>query len=647
MQKESKLQKESQSGYEMSAYEDIIALTRYARWRPEDGRRETWEETVDRLMDFWDNRVARQGTRCRNNWSCVRDSIRNAIISREVMPSMRSLMTAGDALNRDEVAGYNCAYLTVDTPRAFDEAMYILLCGTGVGFSVEEKYVNQLPPIADHMEPSDTNIVVPDSKIGWATSFRELLSLLWAGRVPSVDYSRIRAAGIPLKTFGGRASGPEPLKDLFNFSVQLFSNAKGRKLRPIECHDLLCKVGEIVVVGGVRRSAMISLSDLGNEQMRTAKSGNWWEAAPHRALANNSAVFEGRPDIDTFMREWTSLIESKSGERGIFNRQACRMISEQHGRDHDHEFGTNPCSEIILRPQQFCNLSEVVVRADDTIEQLMDKVRLATIIGTLQSTLTNFRYLSKRWKTNCEGERLLGVSLTGFFDRKEGPDCRPLDAETLGLLREHAVNINREWAKNLSIPYSAAITCVKPSGTVSQLVNSASGLHPRHSRYYIRRIRQDMKDPVTKMLIEQGVPGEPERFNPDKTYIFEFPIKAPEGAITREDLTAVEQLEAWLTVQKHWCQHKPSVTINVREDEWLDVGNFVWKNFDWMSGVSFLPHDGGTYLQAPYEEIDEENYQRLLDNMPTVDFTLLGLYESEDHTTASQELACKGGSCEI
>lgn len=636
----------------MTSYEELIALTRYARWRPEEKRRETWEETVDRLMSFWDKRIGKiidkdAHKHLFNSWKHARPEIREAIINREVMPSMRSLMTAGEALERDEVAGYNCAYLAVDNPRAFDEAMYILLCGTGVGFSVEEQYTTQLPPISDHFDFTGTTLVVPDSKIGWATTFRELLSLLWAGRIPSVNYSRIRAAGIPLKTFGGRASGPEPLKDLFNFSIDLFKKAAGRKLRPIECHDLLCKVGEIVVVGGVRRSAMISLSDLGNEQMRVAKSGAWWEHAPHRALANNSAIFNERPDIETFMREWTSLIESKSGERGIFNRQAAKMICETIGRDPNHEFGTNPCSEIILRPQQFCNLSEVVVRSDDTLDQLARKVEIATILGTLQSTLTGFRYLSSRWKKNCEEERLLGVSLTGFFDRKEGPDCQPLDKEGLAYLRHRAIKTNEEWAAYLKIPESAAITCVKPSGTVSQLVNSASGLHPRHSKYYIRRIRQDMKDPVTKLLIDQGVPGEPERFNPDNTYVFEFPIAAPQDCLTRNDMSAVEQLEVWLTVQKYWCQHKPSVTINVREDEWLEVGDFVYKNFDWMSGVSFLPHDGGTYLQAPYEEIDEERYKELVDKMPEVNFNELGSYEAEDHTTASQELACVGGQCEI
>lgn len=630
-----------------TAYEDLIALTRYARWRPEDERRETWEETVDRLLAFWDDRVASHKMRCVQNWKQARPKVRELIVSREVMPSMRSLMTAGKALNRDEVAGYNCAYLPVDDPRSFDEAMYILLCGTGVGFSVEEKYVHQLPKIADAMEKTDTTIVVPDSKIGWATSFRELLSLLWAGRVPSIDYSRVRAAGVPLKTFGGRASGPEPLRDLFQFSIDMFETAKGRKLRPIECHDLMCKIGQIVVVGGVRRSAMISLSDLGDHQMRSAKAGAWWEVASHRALANNSAIYEEKPDIDTFMSEWTSLIASKSGERGMFSRDACRRLCERIGRDPNHDWGTNPCSEIILRPRQFCNLSEVVVRADDTIDRLLDKVTVATILGTLQSTLTDFRYLSKAWKKNCEEERLLGVSLTGFFDRKEGPDCRPLDAENLDILRKRAREINIEWAGYLEVNKSAAITCVKPSGTVSQLVNSASGLHPRHSKYYIRRIRQDMKDPVTKMLIAQGVPGEPERFNPDSTYVFEFPVKAPDDCLTRDDMTAVEQLEVWLTVQKHWCDHKPSVTINVREDEWLEVGDFVYKNFDWMSGVSFLPYDGGTYQQAPYEEIDEEKYNALVAAMPTVDYTQLGDFEKQDHTTASQELACTGGHCEI
>jgi ribonucleoside-diphosphate reductase alpha chain len=558
------------------------------------------------------------------------------------------MMTSGPALDRDNTAGYNCSYLPVDDPKSFDEAMFILLCGTGVGFSVERQFVQQLPEIPELFD-SETTIVVKDSKEGWAKSFRQLLALLWAGEIPKWDVTRVRPAGARLKTFGGRASGPGPLVELFNFSVNTFKNAQGRKLSSMECHDLMCFIGQIVVVGGVRRSAMISLSNLSDDRMRHAKSGQWWETAPHRALANNSVSYTEKPDIETFMREWTALVESKSGERGIFNREASKAQAAKYGRrDPDWQFGTNPCSEIILRPYQFCNLTEVVVRATDTIKDLERKVKVATILGTIQSSYTKFPYLRKVWQRNTEEERLLGVSLTGIMDNPLMTAVNSNLEKVLDELRTVAVGVNDEYASLLGIPQSAAITCVKPSGTVSQLVDSASGIHARHSPYYIRTVRGDNKDPLTQFMIDNGVPNEPCVFKGDTTTVFSFPVRSPENAITRNDMTAIEQLETWLTYQRHWCEHKPSVTISVRDDEWLDVGAFVYKHFDEMSGVSFLPHSDHTYQQAPYQDCSKEEYEDLLKTMPKkIDWNKLSEYEQEDNTKSSQTFACSGDVCEV
>jgi ribonucleoside-diphosphate reductase alpha chain len=557
-------------------------------------------------------------------------------------------MTAGPALDRDNTAGYNCSYLPVDDPKSFDEAMYILLCGTGVGFSVERQYVSKLPEIPQLFD-SETTIVVKDSKEGWAKAFRQLLALLWAGEIPQWDIGLVRPAGARLKTFGGRASGPAPLVELFNFAITTFKAAQGRKLSSIECHDLMCFIGQIVVVGGVRRSAMISLSNLSDDRMRHAKSGQWWETAPWRALANNSVGYTEKPDMETFMREWTALVASKSGERGVFNRQACIDLAVKHGRrDPNHEFGCNPCSEISLRPYQFCNLTEVVVRATDTIDDLERKVRLATILGTVQSTYTKFPYLRKVWQKNTEEERLLGVSLTGVMDNPlMTPKNQGLE-QTLEHLRSVAVNTNAEFAGMLNIPVSAAITCVKPSGTVSQLVDSASGIHARHSAYYIRTVRGDNKDPLTQFMKDKGIPNEPCVMKGDTTTVFSFPVKSPDNAITRNDMTAIEQLDLWLTYQRHWCEHKPSVTISVRDAEWMEVGAFVYKHFDEMSGVSFLPHTDHTYQQAPYQDCTKEEYEELLAKMPiSIAWSELTEYESEDNTAGSQTMACTGDSCEL
>lgn len=619
-------------------YQNFIALSRYARWKGD--ARETWSETVSRYIDSVVKPKAGDDTYTKN--------IEQAILNLEVMPSMRAMMTAGKALERDNTAGYNCSYLPVDDPKSFDEAMFILLCGTGVGFSVERQFISKLPEVPE-LFVSDTIIHVKDSKEGWAKGFRQLLALLWAGEIPKWDVSKIRPAGARLKTFGGRASGPAPLVELFNFAVQTFKSAQGRKLSSIECHDLMCFIGQIVVVGGVRRSAMISLSNLSDDRMRHAKSGNWWETAGHRALANNSVSYTEKPDMETFMREWTALVESKSGERGVFNRQASKIQAAKNGRrDENYEFGTNPCSEIILRPYQFCNLTEVVVRATDTIEDLERKVRMATILGTIQSTFTKFPYLRKVWTTNTEEERLLGVSLTGIMDNALMTSKNAGLDKTLEHLKAVAVETNKEWAERLDIPVAAAITCVKPSGTVSQLVDSASGIHARHSPYYVRTVRGDNKDPLTNFLKDQGVPSEPCVMKPDTTTVFSFPVQSPSGSITRNDMTAIEQLEMWLTYQRHWCEHKPSVTISVRDEEWMEVGAFVYKYFDEMSGVSFLPHSDHTYQQAPYQDCSKEEYQDLFDVMPTdIDWTKLSDYEKEDNTSGMQTMACTGDVCEM
>jgi ribonucleoside-diphosphate reductase alpha chain len=627
------------NNYLPTDYQSFIHKSRYAKYFDGKGR-ENWDETVERYMD----NVVRPAA---GDDSYI-NQIRDAILSLEIMPSMRAMMTAGPALDRDNTAGYNCSYLPVDDPKSFDEAMYILLCGTGVGFSVERQYISKLPEVPELFE-SDTTVVVKDSKEGWAKAFRQVLALLWAGEIPKWDVSRVRPAGARLKTFGGRASGPAPLVELFNFAVSTFKNAQGRKLSSLECHDLMCFIGQIVVVGGVRRSAMISLSNLSDDRMRHAKSGQWWETAAHRALANNSVSYTEKPDVETFMREWLALVESKSGERGVFNREASKKQAAKYGRrDSDYEFGTNPCSEIILRPYQFCNLTECVVRATDTIDDLERKVRLATILGTIQSTYTKFPYLRKVWRDNTEAERLLGVSLTGIMDNPLLTAKNKGLNETLAHLRQVAVDTNAEFADKLGIPVSAAITCVKPSGTVSQLVDSASGIHARHSRFYIRTVRGDNKDPLTQFMKDQGIPHEPCVFKGDTTTVFSFPQKSPNKAVTRNDMTAIEQLEMWLAYQRNWCEHKPSVTISVRDSEWLDVGAFVYKHFDEMSGVSFLPHSDHTYQQAPYQDCSENEYKELLKLMPKrIDWSKLSEYEQEDNTVAMQTMACSGDVCEI
>ena len=639
------------NNYLPTDYQNFIALSRYARWKEDEQRRETWSETVARYFDYITKHlVTKHDYQLPDS---LRGELEQAVLNQDIMPSMRALMTAGPALDRCHVGGYNCSYVPVDNPRAFDETMYILMCGTGVGFSVERHHTDKLPIVNEDMNDTDTVIKVGDSRPGWAKSLRELISLLYAGQVPQWDTSEVRPAGARLKTFGGRASGPAPLEELFQFTVDMFKKAAGRRLYPIECHDLMCKIGEVVVVGGVRRSALISLSNLNDDQMRHAKAGQWWENEGQRALANNSVAYKEKPQMGTFMREWLSLYESKSGERGIFNRQSAKKQAAKNGRrDIEHDFGCNPCSEIILRPYQFCNLSEVVVRASDTQQTLTDKVRLATILGTFQSTLTNFKYLRSIWKKNTEEERLLGVSLTGIMDNAlmagKSAHLGMNIGATLNALKDVAVETNAAMAAQLGIAQSAAITCVKPSGTVSQLVDSASGIHARHNPYYVRTVRGDNKDPITQFLISEGIPAEPDVMKPDSTTVFSFPMKSPDSAVCRTDMDAIEQLELWLTYQRHWCEHKPSVTISVKEHEWMDVGSWVYEHFDEVSGISFLPFSEHTYKQAPYQDIDEETYNELLTKMPSsVDWSKLQEFEKEDTTSGGRELACTAGVCEV
>ena len=624
----------------MDQYQSFIHKSRYARWLEEEKRRETWEETIARYIGFWQERGQL------NDEDAA--EVSDAIIAMEVMPSMRCLMTAGEALKRDNVAGFNCSYLHIDHPRAFDELMYVLMCGTGVGFSVERNFIAKLPEVAESFHKTNSVIVVSDSKLGWASAFRELIAMLYAGKIPNWDMGRIRPAGARLKTFGGRASGPDPLEDLFKFCVGVFQKSAGRKLTSIECHDVCCKIADIVVVGGVRRSALISLSNLSDNRMAKAKSGQWWESEGQRRLANNSVAYTEKPDFEAFLSEMHTMYDSKAGERGIFSRVAAKKIAARNGRrDADQDFGTNPCSEIILRSNEFCNLSEVVVREDDDLNSLKRKVRLATIIGTLQSTLTDFRYLRVRWKRNTEEEALLGVSLTGIMDHyllsKPSTDLEKWLTE----MREVAVETNKEWAERLGVNQSVAITCVKPSGTVSQLVDSASGIHPRFSEHYIRRVRSDRKDPLAEYMEKAGFPVERDVMN-DSTVVFSFPVKSPKDSVTVKQVGAMEQLRLWKAYQEHWCEHKPSVTIYYTDSEFLQVSQWIWDNFDLCSGISLLPTSDHIYQQAPYEAIDEDQYNKLVAEMPKdINWENLSQFEQEDNTTGSQELACAGGACEI
>jgi len=641
-------------------YQQFIHLSRYARWDYDNGRRETWDETIERYFDFFTEHLEETCGYVLTNGERV--DLENSVKELNVMPSMRCLMTAGPALKKENVSGYNCSYVKVDNQRSFDEILYVLMNGTGVGFSVEEAYTNMLPVVPDQLYETDTTIVVADSKLGWARAFKELISLLYGGHIPKWDVSKVRSAGAPLKTFGGRASGPDPLVDLFNFTVDTFKNSLGRKLRPIEAHDIVCKTAEIVVVGGVRRSALISLSDLNDREMRFAKSGQWWEKDKQRSLANNSVNYKEKPDVGTFMREWLSLYDSKSGERGIYNGLSAKYhVNDLNTREKDthgtyiqrrvarDDFGTNPCSEIILRSREFCNLSEVVVRSNDTSQSIKDKVRIATILGTFQSTLTSFKYLSREWGRNCEDERLLGVSLTGIMDCAITNGTKGNIKKTLNELRDVAVETNKEYAEKLGINRAAAITCVKPSGTVSQLVDSASGIHARHNPYYVRTVRADNKDPLCKMMKKEGFPNEPDVSKPDHTTVFSFPAKSPKGAICRNDMTAWKQLSLWHTYAKEWCEHKPSVTVSVKEEEWVNTAAWVYENFDDISGISFLPFSDHSYRQAPYQDCSEEEYKELVKQMPkNVNWGALAEFETKDYTSASQEFACtSAGGCEI
>jgi len=627
----------------MNLYSSFIAKSRYARFVDSLGRRENWDETVERYAAFMYKQSKKSGYVMTEKETF---KIRDAILNLEVVPSMRALMTAGDALERDNVAGYNCSFLPIDHIRAFDELMYVLLCGTGVGFSVEREDINKLPVVAEEMHQTDTTIKVGDSKVGWASAYRELISLLYAGKVPEIDVSKVRPAGSRLKTFGGRASGPEPLLDLFTFTIAAFKKAIGRKFNSLEVHDIVCKIADVVVVGGVRRSALISLSNLTDERLRNAKTGQWWVDNVQRALANNSVAYTEKPDMGIFMREWESLYASKSGERGLFNRNAATRQRLKSGRsDISFSYGTNPCGEIILRPNGFCNLSEVVVRPSDNLETIKRKVELATIIGTIQSTLTDFRYLRSVWKRNAEEERLLGVSLTGIMDNPLLWDMFQAPA-LLEELKQHAIDTNKKWAERLGIPVSAAITCVKPSGTVSQLVGTSSGIHPSYSPYYTRTVRADKRDPLAIFMQQKGFPCEPDVTKPEATLVFSFPTKAPEGAVMRTQLTALDQLELYLIYKNYWCEHNPSITVYVREDEWMKVGAWVYENFDDIIGVSFLPYSDHTYKQAPYQEITEEEYNNLIENFPkSIEWS--ELVENTDVTEGSQELACVSGACDI
>jgi len=629
-------------------YKAFIAVSRYARWDDNIGRRETWVETVDRYVDYMRNHMERNypNVVTENEW----DRIHSSILNHKVMPSMRALMTAGPALDRSHVAGYNCSFIPVDSPRSFDEALYILMNGTGLGFSAERKYTQKLPIVNEHFEYTKTVIKVQDSKEGWARALRELIALLYSGQIPMIDITALRPAGAKLKTFGGRSSGPQPLVDLFDFTILTFKKAAGRQLTSLECHDIMCKIGDVVVVGGVRRSALISLQDLDDYEMAKAKTGSWWEATPYRRLANNSAVYHKKPSVGEFMQEWQNLYESGSGERGIVNMENMQRAAYAPRRDGSQLAGTNPCGEISLRPYQFCNLTEIIIEEDDTEETLLEKAEIATILGTIQASFTNFKYLRKIWRDNCEEERLLGVSLTGQFGNKLTSGRMGLEAlaGTLDRLRERTIEVNGRVADAMGINRSTAITTVKPSGTVSQLTGTSSGMHPWHNDFYIRSVRQDNKDPLTNFLRDAGIPCEPDLMAPDNTTVFYFPQKAPEGAVTRLELSAIQHLEFWKIYKEHWTEHNPSITVNVREHEWIEVSDWVYKNWDIVGGISFLPYDAGTYQQAPYQDTDESGYKQFMADMPKqVLWEALPLYEKEDNTTGTQSLACVSGQCDL
>lgn len=629
-------------------YRSFISKSRYSKWIPEESRRETWTETVDRYVDAMKAKVKKDGNNAVSTKTWNR--IRRAILNHEVMPSMRGLMTAGPALDRNELAIYNCSFMTISEKEAFSELLYILMHGVGAGFSVESKFVAELPNVPAEFTRSENVIVVEDSKEGWAEAYKQLIAHLYKGEVPSIDPTQIRPAGARLKTFGGRASGPQPLIDLFDFTIEKFKNAAGRKLSPLEAHDICCKVGDVVVVGGVRRSALISLSDLDSYEMAKAKSGAWWESQGQRRLANNSAVYEKKPSIGEFLQEWGHLYESKSGERGIYNRQLAQSIKYSPRRDGSRVLGVNPCAEINLRDMGLCNLSEVIVSSDDDLESLLDKVEVATILGTIQSMFTDFKFLRPEWKQNAEEERLLGVSLTGQFGNEllSGKLGKRALKHTLSEMRKHAIAVNKKYSKEFGIPQSAAITTVKPSGTVSQLTYSSAGMHPWHSEYYLRTVRADIKDPLNQFLTDIGVPSEPDLMKPDSSTVFTFPVKAPDNAITRHDLSAVEHLDIWLMYKKYWTEHNPSITVSVKEHEWIEVANWVYENWDDVGGLSFLPFEEHTYKQAPYQECDETTYNQFFHDTPKViDWSLLSAYEFEDNTTGTQTLACTSSSCEL
>lgn len=630
------------------AYQEYIHQSRYSRYRDDLDRRESWTETIDRVRDFWVDRIP-------NNMKEDLTDAMEAVHRKDIMPSMRIMMSAGKALSDHNVAGYNCAYVPIDDPRVFSEIVYILMCGTGVGFSVEGKYVNKLPEVDKNMMDTETVIRVKDSKLGWASAYRELISLLYSGRVPQWDLSKIRPSGARLKTFGGRASGPQPLDDLFRFTVGTFKTARGRKLTTLEVHDVVCKIADIVVVGGVRRSALISLSNLSDERLRGAKSGQYWleQGTSQRGLSNNSIAYTTKPDVDSFMAEMVSMCKDKNGERGIFSRYAATEKYKDHRRDENQEWGCNPCSEILLRPAQFCNLTEVIVRPKDTIETLRTKVQQATLLGTLQASLTDFKFLSKRWRDNCEEEALLGVSLTGCADHKvlngykKSAVMKDEMIDWLLTLKKEAVECNKKTAKKLGINQAAAVTCVKPSGTVSQLCDTASGIHPRFSKYYIRRVRGDVKDPLSQFLQKIGIPTEEDVTNKENV-VFSFPMEAPDGSLLVDNVDAIEQLKIWQTYNDYYTEHKPSVTIYYTQDEFPEVCAYVWKHFDTMSGISFLPRDEHIYTQPPYEKIDKETYKKLKAEMPkTIDWKELAEFETGDNTTVQPELACTAGACEL